>query len=326
MIGKYCIRNILLLTYLFVGPVFYLSVFAQSSETIIVVPTKKGGAYKEFINSFESSLASSGGKDITVKIVESDSIDSKSFNKIYSKSRLIITVGTRATQKIINIDPPVPVLSTLIPRSSYRLIIKLDKGGNQGKRKRSSIFIDQPLARRMSLINTILPLRKTVSIVLGPSTRYMQNELRSLASENDIRIQIETMDKTQRLIGPLNRALEDSDVLLTVADAVVSNRRTVQNMLLTTYRQRVPVIAYSRAYVKAGALAAVYSTPEQIGRQAGELVGKMVGSGKKTLPSQQYPKYFSVEINHQVARSLGIKTMASARVEERLRASEGRRP
>ena len=107
-----------------------------------------------------------------------------------------------------------------------------------------------------------------------------------------------------------------------MADPVVSNRRTVQNLLLTTYRQRVPVFAYSKAYVKAGALAAVYSTPEHIGKQAGELVADILRKGSWSLPKPQHPKYFSVEVNREVAKSLGIRVPGTEKLETRLRASE----
>lgn len=128
------------------------------------------------------------------------------------------------------------------------------------------------------------------------------------------------MGYAQRLIGPLNRALQESDAFIAVADNVVSNRKTVQNLLLTTYRQKVPVIGYSRAYVRAGALAAVYSTPEQIGRQAGELVGGLMKKEKWSLPAPLHPRYFSIEVNREVARSLGISVPRTKSIEKRLRA------
>ena len=298
-----------------VSLLFFLDASAQPPNTVVVVATRQGGAYQDFIQAFEASLGESKGtKSLGIRVVVASALSKHQFDEYYSKARLVVTVGTLAAQTVLKMKISVPVLSTLVPRSSYRVI----SSDNAGARL-SSIYLDQPLERRFRLIETLLPGSKNVSVVLGPSTVYMQNELQSLARIHRLRIKTEKMSPNQRLAAPLNRVLEDSNVFLAVADPVVSNRRTVQNLLLTTYRHRVPVIAYSRAYVKAGALAAVYSTPQQIGKQAGELVGGLVRSGNWTLPSPQYPKYFSVDINRQVAQSLGIHVPGTAEVVRKLR-------
>jgi len=291
----------------------------QSPHTIIVVPTKAGGVYQEFLQSFRKSLARSGGS-ADVEVVGYDRIDAAFFDG--KNARLVVTVGTAATQKVFDINTSLPVLGTLVPRNSYRVLER--RASQQGKKfVRSTILLDQPIRRHMGLIQNILPGKNMVSVVLGPETRFLKPELESAAEKKGMRIRIETMGYAQRLIDPLNRALEDTDAFIAVADNVVSNRQTVQNLLLTTYRQKVPVIGYSRAYVRAGALAAVYSTPEQIGRQAGELVGGLMKSNRWLLPSSLYPKYFSVGVNRNVARSLGIVMPKKSDIERSLRAENG---
>lgn len=301
---------------------FSVSAWAQERNTIVVVPTKKSGVYQEFIRAFQESLTINGGKTAVVKVVESGDIDAASFEA--KDTRLVVTVGTAATQKVFELNKSVPVLSTLVPRNSYRVLeenVRL-----QGRQyARSAIHLDQSIARHIGLIRMILPNKKTISVVLGPDTRFLQPELNLAAANEGMRIQIETMGYAQRLIGPLNRALEESDAFIAVADSVVSNRKTVQNLLLTTYRRKVPVIGYSRAYVRAGALAAVYSTPEQVGRQAGELVGALIKRETWSLPARLYPKYFSVEVNHEVARSLGISVPPEKEIERKLRSASGDR-
>jgi ABC-type uncharacterized transport system substrate-binding protein len=106
------------------------------------------------------------------------------------------------------------------------------------------------------------------------------------------------------LLPILERVLAGSDVLLALPEPRLYNKNTIQSVLLTSYRYRDPLVGYSQALVRAGALVALYSKPAQIGRQAGEIVVHTFNSG--SLPPPQYPKYFSVSINQQVARSLGI--------------------
>lgn len=131
--------------------------FSQDHQTIIVVPTKQGGAYQEFIQAFQGSLATSGGGLATVKIVESGKISASLFDD--KSTRLIVAVGTAATQKVFELNKSVPVLSTLVPRNSYRILE--EKAKQQGRQyTRSAIHLDQPIARHMGLIHTILPNKK----------------------------------------------------------------------------------------------------------------------------------------------------------------------
>src|SRR4030065_2385532 len=126
------------------------------------------------------------------------------------------------------------------------------------------------MARQLRLIRLALPGRTRVGMVLGPDSQKSERELRRAATVAGIVPRMEQISDEKQLVGALHRVLDDADVLLAVPDALVFNRHTAQSMLLTTYRLGKPVAGYSRAYVTAGALFAVYSTPSQIGRHIGE--------------------------------------------------------
>ena len=65
------------------------------------------------------------------------------------------------------------------------------------------------------------------------------------------------------------------------------------------------MFAFSRAYVDAGALAAVFTTPQQV---ATDVVNWLNGlpPGRLTLPAPRAPESFEIAVNRQVARALGI--------------------
>ena len=115
---------------------------------------------------------------------------------------------------------------------------------------------------------------------------------------------IEMVDGDADPLPELKRLLGESDVLLAVPEPLIYNRNTIQSILLTTYRHEVPLLGFSPSYVKAGAIAAVFTMPEQIGQQAAEMIQHL--AAERRLPLPQSPRYFSVGVNAQVARSLGI--------------------
>jgi ABC-type uncharacterized transport system substrate-binding protein len=134
-------------------------------------------------------------------------------------------------------------------------------------------------------------------------------------------LDIEQIDSSQALLRALNKVLEDNDVLLSVADPVVFNNQTIHHLLLSTYRHGVPVLGLSRAYVEAGALLAVYSTPEQIGMHISDVLLKLSSTGQWTLPAPQSPRYFSVTVNRRVASALELVLPDEAELLRKLHAA-----
>lgn len=221
----------------------------------------------------------------------------------FSRERpdLIVAVGVRAAQDMVALNLSAPILTTLIPRQAFEKISR-----QRDFRQLSAVFLDQPLARQMELIRLALPERARIGVVLGPESQDALKAVQAASKEARFGLVVEKISTAEELLPALQRVLADSDVLLALPDPLVFNKGTVQSLLLTTYRSQDPVIGFSQAYVKAGALAAVYSTPDQAGRQAGEMLLHALGGKVWLLPPPEYPKYFSVSVNYQVARSLGI--------------------
>jgi ABC-type uncharacterized transport system substrate-binding protein len=65
------------------------------------------------------------------------------------------------------------------------------------------------------------------------------------------------------------------------------------------------MVAFSPAYVRAGALLAVHVTPFQIGIQAAQMTRNLL-DGKALPASGVYSSDFQISVNEHVARSLGL--------------------
>jgi ABC-type uncharacterized transport system substrate-binding protein len=88
----------------------------------------------------------------------------------------------------------------------------------------------------------------------------------------------------------------------------------------------VPVIGFSQAYVRAGALAAVHSTANQIGRQAGEWIAELAHTDNWQLGTPRYPRYYSVAVNTQVAQSLNLNVRNENVLLQQLQQLENKSP
>ncbi len=162
----------------------------------------------------------------------------------------------------------------------------------------------------------VLPATRNVGVLYSTPPPELQNVRHLLAGKN-IRLHDRAVDGAQSLNDALESVLNESEVLFVLADAEVYNAGTIRNILLTAYRKQIPLVGISQAYVKAGALCAVYTTPEQIAEQASGMIQRYAETGR--LPAAQYPSNFEVSVNMQVARSLDLHIKDADQLRDEIR-------
>jgi ABC-type uncharacterized transport system substrate-binding protein len=235
-------------------------------------------------------------------------------------ARVWITLGSAALAGALQREGRPPLVSALIPRQGFERLLR--EYAEKSAAPALAVYLDQPFGRQIDLVRLALPDARKIGALWGPESIAQQAGLLSAAQARGMRVVAGGISGADTLFEGLKPVLGDADVLLAVADPQVFNGATITNILLATYRDRMPVIAFSPGYVKAGALMAVYSTPRQIGLQAGAMARAVAQGG--AMPTSQYPAEFSVVVNAHVARSLGLSLDESS-LNERMHRLE-RRP
>jgi hypothetical protein len=269
-----------------------------SPISVTVVLSENSGAYQELGVELSKALP----KHFTMRVV--------SFGEDIPASDLLIAVGMKAAEALAQKNRP--TLNVLIPRAGFEKLNRVPSSIH------SAIFMDQPLQRQLALINAVLPKATSVGVLYDTLPTELDS-LRMLSSSMHLNILEQKVDQQHPLAGALADLLQVSEVLLVLPDNNVYRSDTIRNILLETYRAQVPMVGLSANYVRAGALCAIYSTPQQIAYQAAEAIEEFSSTGR--LPSPQYTKEFDVSVNTQVARSLGVpvKDAVQLRVEVRRR-------
>lgn len=233
-----------------------------------------------------------------------------------------MTLGTRAFRTVLANGMRVPVIATLIPRAAYELELKnATRPGNAPAV--TAVFLDQPIARQLNLVRILLPKKIRVGLLVSPATEGTVRRIEAAARERGLSVVRESAPDSRQISAALARLLDESELLLALPDPLIYNAGTIHNILLSALRAQQPLIGFSAAYVRAGALAAVYSSPQQVGRQAAEIAVRAIGGA--ALPAPQEPHAFSVSLNPTVARSLGLSIEPEDAIVARLQRME-RRP
>jgi putative tryptophan/tyrosine transport system substrate-binding protein len=231
---------------------------------------------------------------------------------------LVIALGVKALEASAKLKYTTPVLGVFTPMPSFNsLLVKSKRDlGNF-----SAIVLDQPFSRQIFLIRNILPEAKKIGVLLGPTSSQFADAIKEKGEESGFSVMEENVFREPDLIPNLKNALETTDALMAVPDPMIYSRETAQPILLTSYRHEKPIFGYSQSYVRAGALAAVYSTSKQFAKQAAEIALESQ-QAPSLLPPPQAPKYFSIIINYQVARSLNITLNSDEEIYKKVLAAD----
>ena len=279
--------------------------------SIVVVLSESSPIYVEFADTLRKEL-SKDGTSIEIAIVDNEG----QLSLPQSEHALTISVGSRAAEMVVGKETRAPILLTLLPRTAVERITV----GRKDDRRSSAIYIDQPPTRYIDLLRVALPDFDRVGLLAGRDSRDAAVRLVGVARDKKLRAQVEAVNNEQDIFPAIQRMFAEPGVLLATADTTVFNSQTIPSILLSAFRRHVPVVGFSQAYVKAGAVVALYSTPAQIAQQAAE-IAKQVLNGQ-SLPAPQYPRYFQVGVNTRVAKSLELQIDSETAIRERLERME----
>ena len=280
---------------------FFCFLPAQAAPLhVTVMLSEEGGAYQAFSDSLRSQLQA-----------DRIALNIQRANESLGTFDLYIAVGMKAAAILASRD--VPSLSVFVSKAGYE---QLQHTSVQHGKPHSAIFLDQPMDRQVALLLAALPATQNVGVLYAAPQPELQN-LRHVLAGRSILLHEQRVDKSQSLSDALESVLNVSEVLFVLPDSGIYNAGTIRNILLTAYRKQVPLMGISQFYVKAGALCAVFTTPEQFAEQTAGLIGRYAESGK--LPEAQYPAKFDVSVNKQVARSLEIHIQDADQLRDAIR-------
>lgn len=292
----------------------FCSVYVQAAVSVVVVTSEGSAPMAQAAAALISELERGGlARQNILQLTAAELAGAGPLNP-----KLFVALGSEAANALAASESRIPVLCALLPRLSFERIVRAH--GRKPSAQFSALYLDQPLNRQLDLIRLALPEARRLGVLWGPESHLQASSLRPLVQARGMALVEASVGADSTFFKGLKSVLEESDVLLALADPQVYNTSSIQNALLTSFRARVPLVAFSPAYVRAGALLALYVTPEQVGRQAAAIVGSVL-QGKMLSAVPVYSKDFTVGVNTHVARALDL-TLDEKNLGERLRLRE----
>ncbi|MDH5611902.1 MAG: hypothetical protein OEY66_05545 [Gammaproteobacteria bacterium] len=215
-----------------------------------------------------------------------------------TSNELIISIGDKASMLVNQENLSAPRLS---------VYTQIDPDKDQDQKNTIHLSMTQHACQQFELTRSLNSKWKNVSVLLSNQNTALIKKLESCAAQYNLALRTILLSQYVSIIDALNTSLLNSDILLALPDSDVYNARTIKGILLTTYRHKVPVIGFSESFVRAGALAAIHTSTEQLGKQIADIIIKHYNNGHIET-RHLFPAYFDISINKDVAKSLGIIT------------------
>jgi len=261
-------------------------------KKILVLKSKDSNYYDQTIQFLNNALADNYSLRIT-NIKDKPQQDSE---------KIIISLGFRAAQfSRTNFQNSDKIFAFLTLQQSNAIGLNAHE---------THLLIEQSPQLYLKFAHILLPTKKISMLV-----QDWQNKFISAYKNKAIFVEV---GKRNDVISATKWAIKNSDLLLAIPNRTIYNRYSLKGILLSTYQSSTPLISYSPAHVKAGALAAIYASPSNLAQKIVDAI-KSSSLPSKHIPSRQFAQYYTFKINRRVAQSLSLNLISDEEIALKLK-------
>jgi putative ABC transport system substrate-binding protein len=277
---------------------------ATGEGRIVVLLSSSDAPFTQAAAGFSETVARPGA-GAAVETVEAGG-DADRANAAVRKAeaegaKLIFAVGTAATKAAIKAVPGLPVVSCLVLHAAL-----FQSAGNA-----TGVELEYPPEAQIDLVRRTLPRARTFGIMYNPAENQpLVDAAAAAAKRAGLRIEAAAVRTAQDVPAALNMFSRRVDALWVVPDRVVLSPPIAKNILLFSFRNSIPVIGPSSAWVKAGAYVGLDWDYAELGNQCGEMAKKVLAGTRPADLAAETPRVVHYAINLSTARLMKIPVSA----------------
>ena len=306
-------RTLLLFTFLLAQPTHTAAsptnILSGETHNVFVIHSPDNSLHTDIIKNLSDDLTGKRADIIISKVAPETIIET-----VDPASDIIIGIGSAGMNNANKNYPEINKLFISTDPEKFSIDTETNK-------RDAVLYMTQSYCRQLQFISLINDKWRVVSILNSAEKPIDKHKLQQCGNKYGIYIYTVTTSTHENITSDIKNAMNHSDLLLALPDKSIYNSRTVKNILLTSYRYRKPVIAFSQNFVGAGALASIHSNVEQIAQSASHLIEQYYKSNHKFKHSINHPQLFDISINRQVFRALDLHLPDTDKLEQTLKQS-----
>ena len=274
---------------------------AVAESSVVVLGAQTRAEHKQFVASFKRFLVEQEQGVQFVDIALGDDIGNTDGLKDIIRQKkvpLILTVGPEAFQSALRQEADPPLIAGLTHDAA-----ELEKHPNA-----TGVVLEYGVETQLAWIKRILPDFKTIGVLYNPAASGQRvAAAKKAATKLGLKFVAQEVNSPSELPVAMESLFRRVDVLWGLTDPVVLSRQTAKAILLTSFRNKVPFIAPSSAWVKAGALYSLEVDYNDIGVQTGEMARSVLRGKQVSSIAPQQPREVRYSLNLRTAEHMRLK-------------------
>lgn len=266
-----------------------------TEKRVLIVANAAAEPYSQVIAGFKDQLSEQQGD---VSYTEQLTAESKALAAeiAVNKPDLIFAVGGEASELAAKHSASIPIVATLILKNT--LFKKTNITG---------VNLTYSFATQMQWLKKFFPEQKRIAVLYDPAENAQTvQELKKETERAGLELTAIVVENPKQLPYALEQLGKDVEILLGIADEVAMSPKTAKEVLLASFRNRVPLIGLSDNWVKSGALYALSWDYDDLGRQCAEQAQQLLNGAAIQKVAPESPRKVAYSVNKKIAEHMNI--------------------
>ena len=275
--------------------------WAANGVAITVISSKNGSPYDETREALKDTLSSRLGTVQFNEVVLDDSgkLPAAEVEAIkQAKTDLLCTLGSSATRQAWDKFADHPAI----------LALAFSNKDFDESAVTTGVSLEYTIKTQLTWLKRFLPKAKKIGIIYNPEKQGEWLGEESLAASRlGLELVTAEAEGPKQVPAALKKLARHADVLLATADKTIYSRQISKAVLLWSFRNRIPFVGLSKAWVKAGALYALDRDYQSIGKQIAQMAVQVKqGTAINKIPASE-PQEVVYSFNLKTAKHMKIK-------------------
>jgi len=220
-----------------------------------------------------------------------------------SKPRLILTIGTFATQAVSEKikDRPIIFSAVLNPETSGFVKSLNSPGGNI-----TGASLDIPPDIQFNYFKRVIKELKKIGVLYTRETENLIPPAKAVAQALGLELTAIKIESEKEIPEALEKLSGLVDGIWSVADGQIFSPSSTRFILLNTLRKGKPFMGFSRNLVESGALFALDYDYKDIGRQAGKIALEVLSGKPPSAIPVAVPGIIWFHYNEKTAKHISV--------------------
>lgn len=270
---------------------------SADAPLIVIIISSKAEAYKQVTKNFEVELRKKRPEVQFLQMTTND-VEKELSSIKNTQPALVFALGSDAVHKAKQNLPDSPMLATMI----------LGENATQGLSLATSITLDMPIHKQLQWHRRFLPEAKRIGVLYNPlNNQKWVDQASKAAKKFDLEIVAVRVESPQGITSALKSLNNRADSILAIPDKMVYSSNTAKAVLLFSFRNRIPFVGLSSAWVKAGALYAIDWDYSDLGRKSANTALKILNGKKPEKIKSDVPAKIVYQVNMKTTKQMKLK-------------------